>query len=533
MSATPVREPVRVFCEYHPKDRRFYDDLARQLSPSLDAKLLALRHRDSVPAGAAHQEALEQEIAGADIVVLLVSSWLTGDRSSCARMNQAVKAAEEGESLLVPILARQVELSNTLLHGLQLFPRGGNALSGLGRLRDKALVDIVAEILRTAKEIRQRASTPTPSPAGAASTGAISLSGVTLRRHRAHELKYRGRGREALKELEVALKELEVLLQEEPDNREYRKERAHLFDRMGQYRYALGELRAARSAFDLTFDIRRDLHARNPQETDVLFDLSTSHYWRGYLHYLRDEIEQARAEQQAGLALCQELCLRDPGDSKALRSLVVLQTDLGTTLWEMGQHAVAEQHLRDALEKARRLFGDNPDNLQSRRDLSVGLFRLADLLVERGELGAALHLLEESVRVCWELTDLAPTNVQWRRHLATARISMGDARMSTGDRLRARGDYEFAAGTMGALFALEKEDVQGARHLAKSEKKLGDHLCRVGDMAGAIAAYSRAAAAIRAACAVEESERCGRERSEIEAALSRVQASLQGPASPS
>lgn len=524
LSMTPSDAPVPLFCGYHPEDRKYFEGLCRHLVPFVRGNRLTIRDSGCAPAGPGWTAAIEKELSEARVIVLLVSEYLTSEDDWWDLLNSAARASHEKRAELVLVLVRKVELSNTPLKDLQILPRATESPLEICSDISGTLTTITKEIGDIVLEIQQRARALPVSGAAMAESAKSALDGVQSRKDRAYNLKYQGRGTDALKELHVALKELNILIETDPADTSLKKERAHLYDRIAQCEYAQGRFITARAAFDRAFEIRLDLCLYHSGDVDVRFDLSTSHFWRGYLSYLLGELARARDEQQAGLMVCQDLYGRDAGNLKAARSLVVLQTDLGTTSWELGDVTGGERHLRDAVAFGRMLAAQKPDNRQIQRDVGVGQFRLSDLLLARGETEEATRLCEESILMCWKLTEWDPTNVQWRRHLATARISMGDVRVSRDDLTRARGDYEFATGTMGALATVEGDDRQGARHHARAEKRLGDLLYRAGDHAAAKAALARATSAMKTACAGEANERWQRELLEIEMALSRAPA---------
>lgn len=523
---TQSTTPVKLFCGFHPEDREHCEALRRHLAPLVEKRVVAVVDTSEVPPGKVKRAFLEENVAEAQVLGLLVSSHFISDRLWWDFWTPIVDRASQNGVRLVPILVRSVELSNTSLAGRELLPRDQIAVRDRPD-HETAWKNITNEIGAIVEEIRRAAPSQSAGPRAAAG-GCATLEDVKRRRDHAYGLKYRGRGEEALEELHLALKHLDALIGADPDNASLKKEQAHLHDRIAQCEYGKGRFDAARAAFDRSFEIRTRLCIEYPSDAEALFDLSTSRFWRGYLSFLEGDLLRARDEQQAGMRACQNLYTRAAENRKAARSLVVLETDLGTTLWELGDEVGAKKHLWAALELARELAGLDPGNRQVHRDVSVGLFRLADVLAALGETAEATRLCEESIRMCWALTELAPNNVQWRRHLATARVSMGDIRLSCGELTLARGDYEFAVGTMGALAALEHENLQGRRHYALSERKLGDLLCRAGDPGGALAAYLRASSAMEAACASTASDRWNRELAEIHSVLSRARDAVPG-----
>lgn len=357
MALTSSDGPVRLFCGYHPEDRRFYKELSRHLAPFVDRGILQIQCSDGMLPGEVELQFLEKELANTEIIVLLVSPDLMGTKpSGDFWTNTLARLAPERLPLLL-VEVRRMSLTDTCLEGRPLLPRRPRLPLVVHDDRESAWSKIAKKIRKAALDIRRPASGSVGNDRRP--SGVMSLESVKSRRGLAYDLRYQGKSSEALQELLLALETLDTLSARDPASPLLKAERAHLHDRIGQCKYAQGNSPAALAAFDLAFEIRVQL-AASLEDPAVLFDLSTSRFWRGYMSYVLGDLSRARDEQRAGMDLCRSLYTSD-GNDLAARSLVVLETDLGTTLKELDDGLAAAKHLRNALAFARMLAGQKPE----------------------------------------------------------------------------------------------------------------------------------------------------------------------------
>ncbi|MBK8259573.1 MAG: hypothetical protein IPK82_43825 [Polyangiaceae bacterium] len=465
------------YCACHPEDELFFNEFKRHVSALAQNHKITIEGDPTAPPGESRSDYRIDRLARAQLLILFVSVRLTTSKEwhdvwepICTKRSSLYRGR------IVPISVGSVDLTDTPLADWTLLS-GGVPIGGELN-RDSAWTKAVPELRKIAEELKQ-----------------IPFGDIQTQSAEAYQLTFRGKGSEAIRKLV----ELRAVLEKYPKTDSLEKsiqlERAHLRDRLAHSEYTFGHFSEAGEQFEDAFKIRTHIASQYPNDPDVLFDLSTSHFWRGHLYYLLGDLSRARDAQARGVDICKQLVLADPNNPEPGRSLVVLETDLGTTLQEMQLLSDAENALRAALERARDQVAKHPDDYPIKRGLAVALFRLANLLVQKQQPTDAENLCLEAVSECLNLVARDHGNLQWRRHLATARMGLADARSALGHLSLSRSDYEFAVGTMGALTLCEPGDLQGWRHYGRSERALGDLFMKEHEYSLADAAYQRAAGA--------------------------------------
>jgi tetratricopeptide (TPR) repeat protein len=472
--------PIQIFCCYAHVDRDSYRELERHASALVRARKIELSGVESPPPGADWRREIEESLSRADVILFLTSADMLSEDRCWAIVESAKELERERGVNFLVILLREVDLTDTQLEGRRSFPRSPHPTIAACSNRDAAWKQIVEE---------------------------FRLLLVQKRHQSGRNFIERGKLDAASSDLDAARIELDRIIEQDPGNRERKKERAKLGDRLGRASYAKGAFEDARVQFERSLEYRRELLAREPADQELLLDLSASCYWLGHLAFVKGDLAVAHREQEEGRRICEQLLVRSPNDLGVLRDIVVLRTDLGTTLEERGDLDAATALLRLALATARRLAGEHPQNLQSRRDLSVCLFRLARVLLACGNDEEALVCARESVGLCQELTQREPEKVHWRRHEASARFQMGEVHASAGDLEAAASEYQAALNILDAVIAAGSPNAQYLHERAAPLCGLAELSLRQRKKQETLDGYERAIGSVEAALAVANNPR--------------------------
>ncbi|MBX5458725.1 MAG: TIR domain-containing protein [Thermogemmatispora sp.] len=128
----------------------------------------------------AHMEAeLLRHIESADVLLLLISPDLLASPIYTRAISLGLERARRGELQLFPILARPISLERTPLASLQLLPRDGRALSE-EIARERALLEILHEVLLTCRELQNRRRLSPSSPAASSESRTRGLAAPEL-----------------------------------------------------------------------------------------------------------------------------------------------------------------------------------------------------------------------------------------------------------------------------------------------------------------------------------------------------------------
>jgi len=270
-----------------------------------------------------------------------------------------------------------------------------------------------------------------------------------------------------------------------------------------------GGIAAAQTLLEQCYNAAEAMVADNPDDTLARRDLSISQNNLGDFYMRRrapGDSERALAAYQAALAIREALVDADPDNALARRDLSVTQINLGNFYLRRGAPGDPERALaafQAALARAEAMVGDNPDDAQARRDLSVSQNRLGDFYLRRrapGDAERALVAYQAALETAEALVGANPDDAQARRDLSVAQGRLGDFylhRGALGDAERALVAYQAALATDEALVADNPEDAQARRDLSVAQERLGDFYLRrgaPGDAERGLAAYQAALA---------------------------------------
>ncbi len=168
----PAR-PARLVSLYSSRDLSVAQDLERLFAVLERQGLIEIWSPRHIAAGAEIRSTMEQQIARADIILLLISADFLASESSW--IDAALQQGRLTGARVIPVLVRSALLPPEL-ESLQVLPRGGKPISGWSN-RDDALLRVV-EGVQTVLEYRpasdapegQPARTPGPPPVGAPAT---------------------------------------------------------------------------------------------------------------------------------------------------------------------------------------------------------------------------------------------------------------------------------------------------------------------------------------------------------------------------
>jgi len=165
-TAPQLSSPLQVVFSYAHEDEALRDRLGTHLSSLERAHLIECWHDRDIRAGTGWRDAINQAIARADVVLLLISpDFVASDYCFTIEMADALKRHAAGTALVIPVLLRPVVAAGLPWAELQGLPRDLRAVTLWPNL-DEALADVargVLEALETWSPARPSPSTARPS----------------------------------------------------------------------------------------------------------------------------------------------------------------------------------------------------------------------------------------------------------------------------------------------------------------------------------------------------------------------------------
>jgi len=149
---------LRLFYCYSHEDSGLRKKLEEHLSLLKREGLIAEWYDGKIGPGKDIDEAIDENLARSDIVLLLISAaFLHSDYCWDEEMSRAVERHKQGLARVIPIIVRPVEdgWQTTIFGGLKALPKDGKPVTRWSN-RDSAWADIVNGIRKAAKELQER-----------------------------------------------------------------------------------------------------------------------------------------------------------------------------------------------------------------------------------------------------------------------------------------------------------------------------------------------------------------------------------------
>jgi tetratricopeptide (TPR) repeat protein len=161
MSATPAApgadQPLKVFISYSHQDDALRQRLDVHLSLLKRQGVLEVWHDRRLQGGEHWEEAIDQALEEADIVLLLISpDFLASDYCYGRELTVALERDRRHEAVVVPLLLHPCDWQSAPFARCQAFPRDNQPISIHPRGENAAFSLVVAELRRLAETLRKR-----------------------------------------------------------------------------------------------------------------------------------------------------------------------------------------------------------------------------------------------------------------------------------------------------------------------------------------------------------------------------------------
>jgi TIR domain len=148
-----IPAPLHVFISYSHRDQTTKEELVKHLSPLKRLKLIADWHDRKIEPGDTWSQVISDNLKKADIVILLVSvDFINSKYCYDIEMGQALDRAADGNTVIIPVIARSCLWKNTPFSSYQALPTDGRAISSWPD-QDEALSVVAEGIQQVAERI--------------------------------------------------------------------------------------------------------------------------------------------------------------------------------------------------------------------------------------------------------------------------------------------------------------------------------------------------------------------------------------------
>jgi len=211
-------------------------------------------------------------------------------------------------------------------------------------------------------------------------------------------------------------------------------QQAQVWQQLGEVSKDQGDLPKALKSFSTSRDILAELHRRNPESTEFLFQLGNAEFWVGYVHLDAGEFDKAEHSLNLYLEHARQLVAMEPGNPKWLMEESYAYSNLAALNVERGgadpEGALA--NIRTAVEINQQVLQMEPDNPVYQAELGTALAWLADTQLMVCDLGGALISRQESVAVAQKQVEANPGNATLKTDYAGALTGLANVASQVG-----------------------------------------------------------------------------------------------------
>lgn len=224
---------------------------------------------------------------------------------------------------------------------------------------------------------------------------------------------------EALEAYQAAQKEILALLEASPAQPTLRRDLSVTHDRIGDIKFARGELDAALECYEKGLAIAEDLARKAGKANPEMHrDLSVSYERIGDLLDKKGDLAGALHHFKRSLAIAKALSRQQP-DSKAWAwDLSASYERVADILHAQGKVDEALRTYRKGLAIAEQTIGTGARDTALERDLAVSYHKIGTLEALRGNQEEARELLEKGRAIIAQLDQIAAHQAQWRSDLS-------------------------------------------------------------------------------------------------------------------
>ncbi len=146
--------PVNLFISYSDKDRKLKDELELHLSSLRRRGTLAIWSDKQITAGTDWAQEINAQLEESNLILLLISSNYLASPASDYEIKQAVKRAQVGNAVVLPIILRPVDWQEPPLSSFQALPSDGKPVVTWTD-RDAAWADVARGVRKAVESLRQ------------------------------------------------------------------------------------------------------------------------------------------------------------------------------------------------------------------------------------------------------------------------------------------------------------------------------------------------------------------------------------------
>jgi tetratricopeptide (TPR) repeat protein len=263
--------------------------------------------------------------------------------------------------------------------------------------------------------------------------------------------------------------------------------RSQFLSQLGEVRFNQGKVDTALMAFKQSLSLATSLARRDSMNGAWQLGLGASHYWVGFIHYSRNELDSAMAHFQEYSRITERLVALAPDSLNYRYELAQATSNLGSVREAMGDLPGALTAFQRAVSVEEGLAQRDSNKLEWRRTLGNGYNTVGVTQRKLGDLAGAekSHAAELAVKQSIAARDTA--NKTYKEMVALAQSFVGDMLSIRGRPDEAIAPLTASRTTYAALAAFDTTNPERRRLLAIADRSLGIAALERGDAATGLA----------------------------------------------
>lgn len=230
--------------------------------------------------------------------------------------------------------------------------------------------------------------------------------------------------------LEVAEHSRDVmlgLLAENKENRQWLRELSLSYNRIGEALSRTERRTDALKAFQLAFDLRRQLADLEQENPEAQRDLAVSYERVGNELFAAGATDEATESYRSAMVIRQRLMADSPEKKDWARDLSVSYEKMGDVSFVLEDFNAALDHYTTSLEIRKSLVRADQTGAAALRDLAISFAKIGDVRMKLGQHELAVATYKDSLTIRDQLANTDPGNVGWQTDLIVLLIKLGDS----------------------------------------------------------------------------------------------------------
>jgi eukaryotic-like serine/threonine-protein kinase len=205
---------------------------------------------------------------------------------------------------------------------------------------------------------------------------------------------------------------------------------------------------------------------------------------------LGDPVGALQSYRQAR-RIADQLLTANPKETKALRSVAMIEEKMGDVQSIMGDVTGAVESVRRSLAGYKSLAEVDQTNVRAQQFLAISYVKMGDVLgnsnfPNSGDQAGAMKSYRSSWAILQSLDKANPNDGETRRYLGLIHERIGTMLEQEGRMAEALDSYRESQGIREELIASHPENADAARNAAVAHEKMGNVMTALGDLGGAL-----------------------------------------------